>query len=77
MIGTGLTTIIWFWLIQKYEAGRLSLYLFLIPVFGLFIAFMVFDEILQFFEIIGIVLVISAIGMSVMNEHNHNKKSKR
>lgn len=69
VIGTGLTTIIWFWLLQKYNAGSLSLYLFLIPVFGLLIAFIVFNESLQLFEIIGITLAIIAIGLAVANEY--------
>lgn len=68
LIGTALTEIIWFWLLQKYDASSLSLYLFLIPVFGLFIAFIVFGESLQTFEIIGIIFIISAIGLSVLKE---------
>lgn len=29
--GTALTTTVWYWLIQRDDAGRLSLYLFLVP----------------------------------------------
>ncbi|MCB0747761.1 MAG: EamA family transporter [Ignavibacteriae bacterium] len=76
VIGTALTEIIWFWLLQKYDAGKLSLYLFLIPVFGLLIAFFVFGETLQILEIIGIVIVISAIGLSVINEFGLNRFKK-
>ncbi len=76
VIGTGLTTIIWFWLLQKYEASRLSLYLFLIPVFGLLIAFIVFNETLQIFEILGIGLVITAIGLSVIKENKCNSNER-
>ncbi len=68
-IGTALTTVVWFWLLQKYEAGKLSLYLFLIPVFGLLIAFIVFGETLQTFELFGIIVVISAVGLSVIYEY--------
>lgn len=68
LIGTALTEIIWFWLLQKYDASRLSLYLFLIPVFGLLIAFIAFGESLQTLAVIGIVIVISAIGLSVVYE---------
>lgn len=69
LIGTALTEIIWFWLLQKYDASRLSLYLFLIPVFGLLIAFIAFGESLQTLAVIGIVIVISAIGLSVIHEY--------
>ena len=69
LIGTALTEIIWFWLLQKYDASRLSLYLFLIPVFGLLIAFIAFGETLKIFEVIGIIIVISAIGLSVVYEY--------
>lgn len=69
LLGTALNTIIWFWLLQKYEAGKLSLFLFLIPVFGLLFAFIAFGESLQSFEIIGIIIVLSAIGLSVIKEY--------
>ncbi|MBZ0179251.1 MAG: DMT family transporter [Melioribacteraceae bacterium] len=75
IIGTALTEIIWFWLLQKYDASKLSLYLFLIPVFGLIFAFIAFGETLQVFEISGIIVVLSAIGLSVINEFK-NKLSK-
>jgi drug/metabolite transporter (DMT)-like permease len=35
LVGSALTTILWVCLLQKYEAGSLSLYLFLTPVFAL------------------------------------------
>ncbi|MFY9152373.1 MAG: DMT family transporter, partial [Prolixibacteraceae bacterium] len=69
LIGTALTEIIWFWLLQKYDASRLSLYLFLIPVFGLLIAFIAFKETLKTLELTGILIVITAIGLSVINEY--------
>ncbi|MBU2493291.1 MAG: DMT family transporter [Bacteroidetes bacterium] len=69
LVGTALNTIIWFWLLQRYDAGKLSLYLFLIPVFGLLFAFISFGETLQTFEIIGIIIVLSAIGLSIIKEY--------
>jgi drug/metabolite transporter (DMT)-like permease len=44
-------------------------------VFGLIFAFIAFGETLQVFEIAGIIVVLSAIGLSVINEFK-NKLSK-
>lgn len=73
LIGTALTEIIWFWLLQKYDASKLSLYLFLIPVFGLLIAFTAFEEKLELFEVFGIIMVVSAIGISIIKEFSLSK----
>lgn len=54
VIGTAFTTAIWYLLIQRYHVGKLSLFLFLIPVFGLGIANFVFKEPLQGNELLGI-----------------------
>jgi hypothetical protein len=35
LVGSALTTVLWVWLPQKREAGSLSLYLFLTPVFAI------------------------------------------
>ncbi|MBK9099452.1 MAG: EamA family transporter [bacterium] len=69
VIGTAFTEISWFWLLQKYDAGKLSLYLFLTPVFGLLIAFAAFGETLQPLEVVGIIIVISALGLTLFNEY--------
>ena len=44
LVGTALSTWLWFWLLQRSEAGRLSLYLFLVPIFGLLISMGGFGE---------------------------------
>jgi drug/metabolite transporter (DMT)-like permease len=36
--------VLWVWLLQKYEAGSLSLYLFLTPVFAIIAAYAAFRE---------------------------------
>jgi drug/metabolite transporter (DMT)-like permease len=35
LLGTSLATAVWYWLIQYEDVGRLSLFLFLVPLFGL------------------------------------------
>ena len=42
--GTALSTTLWFWLLGHGDVGRLSLFLFLVPVLGLGFAWVVFDE---------------------------------
>lgn len=58
VIGTAITTAVWFWLIQRYDVGKLSLFLFLVPVFGLFIAAAVFKEQIRVNEILGIASIL-------------------
>lgn len=42
--GTALATSLWYWLVQHSEVGRLSLFLFLIPILGLLLAIVAFGE---------------------------------
>lgn len=42
--GTALTTSVWYWLIQHDDVGRLSLYLFLVPLFGVAFAVALIGE---------------------------------
>jgi drug/metabolite transporter (DMT)-like permease len=48
LAGSALTTLIWFWALQKWDAGTLSLYLFLVPVFGIAIAVGIYGESIRF-----------------------------
>lgn len=63
--GTALSTWLWFWLLQRTEAGRLSLYLFLVPVFGLLIAMGGFGERLNALQAGGVGLILLAVAVSV------------
>lgn len=65
LAGTALSTWLWFWLLQRTEAGRLSVYLFLVPVFGLLIAMGGFGERLNALQAGGVVLILLAIALSV------------
>ncbi|GEM_PF-3695209 len=62
LIGTALTTAVWYWLVQRDDVGRLTLFLFLIPVFGLAIAAWVFGEQISRTESVGIALTIAGVG---------------
>ena len=59
------STWLWFWLLQRTEAGRLSLYLFLVPVFGLLIAMGGFGERLNALQGGGVALILVAVALSV------------
>lgn len=54
IIGTAFITATWYLLIQRHNVGSLSLFLFLIPVFGIGIAGFVFKEPLRGNELLGI-----------------------
>ena len=42
--GTATTTAAWYWLIQRDDVGRLSLYLFLVPIVGVLLAVVLLGE---------------------------------
>lgn len=65
LAGTALSTWLWFWLLQRAEAGQLSLYLFLVPVFGLLIAMGGFGERLSTLQGGGAALLFAAIAVTV------------
>jgi drug/metabolite transporter (DMT)-like permease len=65
LAGTALSTWLWFWLLQRVEAGRLSLYLFLVPVSGLLIAMSGFGERLNLWQAGGVLLILTAVALSV------------
>jgi drug/metabolite transporter (DMT)-like permease len=65
LAGTALSTWLWFWLLQRAEAGRLSLYLFLVPVSGLLIAMGGFGERLNELQGGGVALILMAVALSV------------
>jgi drug/metabolite transporter (DMT)-like permease len=66
LAGTALSTWLWFWLLQRAEAGRLSLYLFLVPVSGLLIAMSGFGERLNLLQAGGVALILMAVALSVL-----------
>lgn len=60
LVGTSLTSAVWYWLIQHEDVGRLSLFLFLVPLFGLAIGGLVLREPVRSLEAAGAVLTVGA-----------------
>ena len=65
VLGTAVATSRWYRLVQSDDVGRLSLYLFLIPVLGLALASALFRERLGRTEMTGIALAIAGIGWAM------------
>lgn len=66
LVGTAFGSVAWYLLIQRYEVGRLSLGLFLVPVFGLGVA-MLSGERLGGIELSGAVIIVVAILLSTLS----------
>lgn len=64
---TALPTPLWYWLLRKDEVGRLSLFLFLVPVLGVLLAALLFGERVSAFEVVGIGATVVAIGVAAFN----------
>ncbi len=62
LVGTAFVFAAWYWLVQHDDVSRLSVYLFLIPVFGLGIASVVFREAVSLLEGVGVVMTVGGIG---------------
>ena len=62
--GTALPTPLWYWLLRRDEVGRLSLFLFLVPVLGLLIAAVVFGERVGVLEMVGIAATVVGIAVA-------------
>lgn len=61
LVGTSFPTVVWYWLLQRGDLGRLTLFLFLVPVFGLGVGAFLFGEALGLLSVIGVVLTVSGI----------------
>ena len=62
LAGTSLATAVWYWLVQRGEVGRLTMFFFLVPVFGLGLAAAVFGERVSPLEGAGVLLTLAGIG---------------
>ena len=66
--GTAFANAIWYWMIRREEIGRLTMFFFLVPVFGLLIATLVFGEPIGVSEALGVGLTLSGIGALTWEE---------
>lgn len=65
LAGTSVTTALWYWLLQRTEVGRLTMFLFLVPVVGLGIAALVLGERVGPLELGGAALIVAGIAAVV------------
>lgn len=61
LIGTGLAMIPWLWLLKDYPAGRVSAFMFLTPVFGVFLGALLLAEPLTTLMLGGAILISAGI----------------
>lgn len=61
LLGTAFVTAAWYSLLKENEAGPLSLFFFLVPVFGLALAALVYGERISLIQGVGVALSIAAI----------------
>ena len=65
LVGTSLAFAAWYWLVQYEEVGRLTMFLFLVPVLGLGLAALTFGERVGPVEGVGVGFTIAGIGAAV------------
>jgi O-acetylserine/cysteine efflux transporter len=61
LVGTAFVTAAWYWLIQGDDVGRLSMFFFLVPVFGLGLAVWLLGEGVSLLQGLGLALVIGGL----------------
>ena len=62
LIGTAFANAVWYWLIRHDDVGRLTMFFFLVPVFGLALAALAFGETISLLEGLGMALTLGGIG---------------
>jgi drug/metabolite transporter (DMT)-like permease len=62
VVETSFPTAAWYWLVQQEDVGQLSLFFFLVPIFGLGLAALIFNEAINLYEGTGIVAILAGIG---------------
>ena len=65
LIGTSLATAAWYWLVQREQVGRFSMFFFLVPVFALGLAVAIYDEPISKSEVLGMALIFVGIGVAL------------
>ncbi len=67
LLGTALTTVVWYWLVQRDEVGRLSVALFFVPVIGLGLGVALFGERLGVAELAGTALIVTGLAAILLD----------
>ena len=76
LLGTALPTTLWFWLLQSEDAGRLSMFLFLIPVLGLLLGVLAFGEQTGWLEGTGVAIIVFGL-VAVSREKRRSSATAR
>ena len=64
--GTALANAVWYWLVRRHAVGRLTMYLFLVPIFGLSLGALAFGERIGPWDGLGSMFVIAAIAAATL-----------
>lgn len=65
LVGTSFSTAAWYSLVGEEDVGRLSLFFFLVPIFGLGLAALVFREAISLYQGVGVVVILAGIGILI------------
>jgi len=72
LVGTSFVSAAWYWLVQRGELSHLALFLFLVPVFGLGVAALVFGERVSLLESAGLLLTVVGIAVAARAGAEHS-----
>ena len=61
LLGTALPNTLWFWLLREEDAGKLGMFLFLIPVLGLVLGVAVLGERVGLVQAAGVLVIAGGI----------------
>ena len=75
LLGTALPTTLWFWLLQGEDVGRLSMFLFLIPVLGLGLGAVAFGERIGVVAGAGVLVIV--LGLVVVSRETGSGRRSR
>lgn len=74
LLGTALTTVVWYWLVQRDEVGRLTVALFFAPVVGLGLGVALFGERLGVAEFAGTALIVTGLAAVVFEAPGRSRR---
>jgi len=74
LVQTSFTTVAWYRLIKQEEVGRLSLFLFFVPIFGLGISALVFNESINILAGVGIAVILVGMGILIWEIYGQAQK---
>jgi drug/metabolite transporter (DMT)-like permease len=67
LVGTSFATALWYWLVQREDVGRLTMFLFLVPLAGLALATFFLGEPLDPLAALGAGLIVVGIAATVLD----------